>query len=167
MCFFVFLFNMLLLFVGGIESKHAAFVHVFVLLLCFLSIAYMIVGWCLGEKEKPIRYCDFASLRHSIFGFIIIAVLVSVGSLVFYFSPYYVEYSTVIDIAYWYVFIFSILFAYANFIVFVFKIRIKAKQFMGTVTESKEKLESKCKKAEERVSDLMGTTRLISKLQAD
>lgn len=166
MCFFIFLYNTLLLFVGGVEESHPYFVHSFSFSYGLLGVLYIVFGWWLGEKEEPARFCDFASLRHSIFGFLIIFLLSLISAIIvhlFFFdwflymlAPYW-----------WYLFIITLLFTYANFVIFVFKIRIKAKSFKNTVLESKSKLEEKCKKAEESVSDLMGTTRLISKLQAD
>lgn len=166
MCFFIFLFNTLLLFVGGIEEAHPYFIHSFICLYTILGIIYLVLGWWLGEKEKPVRFCDFASLRHSIYGFLTILFIALISNFVvhyqfydwftFYLSPYW-----------WYILVISILFTYTNFIIFVFKIRIKANAFKDTVLKSKSDLEEKCKKAEEDVSDLMGTTRLISKLQAD
>lgn len=166
MCFFIFLYNTLLLFVGGVEESHPYFVHSFSFSYGLLGVLYIVIGWWLGEKEKPARFCDFASLRHSIYGFLIILLLSLTSGIIvhlFFFdwflytlAPYW-----------WYLFIFTLLLTYTNFVIFVFKIRIKAKSFKKTVLESKGQLEEKCKKAEERVSDLLGTTRLISKLQAD
>ena len=166
MCFFIFLYNTLLLFVGGVEESHPYFVHSFSFSYGLLGVLYIVIGWWLGEKEKPARFCDFASLRHSIYGFLIILLLSLTSGIIvhlFFFdwflytlAPYW-----------WYLFIFTLLLTYTNFVIFVFKIRIKAKSFKKTVLDSKGQLEEKCKKAEERVSDLLGTTRLISKLQAD
>lgn len=166
MCFFVFLYNTLLLFVGGVEGVHPYFAHSFACLFLFLTNIYLLLGWWLGEKEKPVRFCDFASLRHSIFGFLIILLISFASNLAVHFL-FFNWFMCYVSPYWWYFLVVSILFTYANFIIFVFKIRIKAKDFKSTVTKSKNELETKCKKAEEAVSDLMGTTRLISKLQAD
>ncbi len=166
MCFFIFLYNTLLLFVGGIEEVHSDIIHSFVCLYTIFCIIYLVFGWWLGEKEPPVRFCDFASLRHSIYGFftiLIIAIISNFFICYFYFDYYICNLSPY----WWYFLVFSILFTYANFIIFVFKIKIKANAFKDTVLESKKDLEEKCKEAEKHVSDLMGTTRLISKLQAD
>lgn len=166
MCFFIFLYNTLLLFVGGIEDVYTCFTHSFICLYTILGIIYLIFGWCLGEKEKPVRFCDFASLRHSIYGFLTILFIAIISNFFIYYL-YFDWYISNISPYWWYILVINILFTYANFIIFVFKIRIKANAFKETVLESKSDLEKKCRKAEEHVSDLMGTTRLISKLQAD
>ena len=166
MCFFIFLYNTLLLFVGGLEGCHPYFVHTFAFPFALLGILYIFAGWCFGEKEKPARFCDFASLRHSIYGFLIVTSISIIFSFVVHF--YFFNWFLYSFSPYWWpVFFVSLVFTYVNFIVFVFKIRIKARSFKNTVLNSKSELENKCKKAEERVSDLMGTTRSISKLQAD
>lgn len=166
MCFFVFLYNTILLFVGGVEEVHPYFAHSFVCILVLLITLYLLVGWGIGENDKPKKFCDFSSLRHSIYGFLIILTLSIISSLVvhFFFPNWFLLY---VSPLWWYILVLNIFFSYINFIIFVFKIRIKAKDFKSTVTKSKNQLEDKCKKAEEDVSDLMGTTRLISKLQAD
>ena len=166
MCFFVFLYSTLLLLMSGLEDVFESSVHCFVSILGTLSVIYLVLGWCFGEKEVPWRFCDFASLRHSIFGFIGIVILSAILCIIFrfyscdWFDFYISQY-------WWYAFFVSIVITYVNFVVYVFVIRSKAKSFINTVGESKETLEGKCKEAEERVSDLMRTTRLISKLQAD
>ena len=165
-CFFVFLFNTMLLIVGGLENRHPFFIHYLSLIFNLLGIIYLMVGWFTGERKDPYRFLDFASLRHPIFGFVVVFTISSAVSLILfnYCKDYTFEY---IEDIWWYVLVVSIVFTYLNFIVFVFKIRSKAHDFMSNVASSKENLKNKCKAAEKDVEDLMGTTRLMAKLRAD
>lgn len=165
-CFFVFLFNTMLLIVGGLENRHPFFIHYFSCLFNLLGIIYLIVGWFIGEKKDPYRFCDFSSLRHPIFGFMVVFTISFAASLILF---YYCKDCTFeyIENSWWYVLVVSIVFTYLNFIVFVFKIRSKAHHFMSNVASSKENLKSKCEAAEKDVEDLMGTTRLMAKLRTD
>lgn len=164
MCFFIFLYNTLFLFVGGIEKVHPDFIRSFVCLYAIFGIIYLGFGWLFGEKKKPMRFCDFASLRHSMYGFLTILIIALILNFFFRSFDWYIR---CVYPYWWYILVISILFTYANFVIFAFKIRIKANAFKDEVLNSTRKLENKCKEAERHVADLKGTMRIASKLQAD
>lgn len=63
----------------------------------------------------------------------------------------------------WWILLVYIGFSYANFIVFVLKVRWKARMFKSKLENSKKDMIHKCQNAEKEVQDLM----TISKMSAD
>lgn len=164
LCFFIFLFNTMLLFIGGIENIVPQFTHIYSIIFCSFICIYIIIGWCIGEVEKPMRFCDFSSLRHSIYGFLIITGLSIIASLVIIRNNCL---SINIDSFWWYILIGSILCSYMNFIIFVIKIGKKAALFKEKVNAAKNELKGKCERAQREVEDLLATSRVSAKLKAD
>lgn len=164
LCFFIFLFNTLLLFIGGIENIVPQFTHIYSIIFCSLICIYVIIGWCIGEVENPKRFCDFSSLRHSIYSFLIIALVSIIACLII---MNYNCFSINVDSFWWHILIGSILCSYMNFIIFVIKIGKKATLFKENVNTAKNKLKDKCKKAQSEVEDLLATSRVSAKLKAD
>lgn len=164
LCFFVFLFNTLLLFFGGIENIMPQFTHIYSTIFCGLICIYVIIGWCIGKVEKPKRFCDFSSLRHSIYSFLIIALVSTIACLIIMNNNCF---SIDIDSFWWYILIGSVLCSYMNFIIFVIKIGRKAVSFKENVNAAKDELKDKCKKAQREVEDLLATSRVSAKLKAD
>lgn len=164
LCFFVFLFNTLLLFFGGIENIIPQFTHIYSTIFCGLVCIYVIIGWSIGEVEKPKRFCDFSSLRHSICSFLIIVLVSTIACLVIMDNNCF---SINIDSFWWYILIGSVLCSYMNFIIFVIKIGRKAVSFKENVNAAKDELKDKCKKAQREVEDLLATSRVSAKLKAD
>lgn len=166
LCFFLFMFNTLLLFVGGLETGHQDFSHVYASILCIGVVIYLVLGWLFGENEKSLAICKFSSLRHATVCFWVIAIL----SLLLSFCVFYwwKEWFFLYIIPYWwYILIVSILFSYLNFVIFVFKIWNKANEFKKDVELSKNELKRKCQDAEAEVADLLSTSRLSARLQTD
>lgn len=164
LCFFLFLFNVLLLFVGAIENIIPRFMHIYSIVLCSLICIYIIVGWCIGEVEKPKRFCDFSSLRHSICGFSTIALLSLLLSWFLWCKDCFL---INIDSFWWYFLIAGILCSYMNFVIFVLKIGKKATLFKDNVESAKNELKEKCKTAQKEVEDLLATSRVNAKLKTD
>lgn len=164
LCFFCFLFNILLLFLGGVESMCMQFTHIYSTIFCSFVLIYITIGWCIGENENPKKFCDFSSLRHVIISFITIVVLSAIFcSVVIYYNLF----SDKILYFWQYLLIVSVLFSYLNFIVFVAKIGQKAKAFKENVKSSKNDLVAKCKNAKKDEDDLLATSRIEAKLRTD
>lgn len=124
LCFFTFLFNVLLLFIGSIEYRHPVFAHIFVSFFSILGIIYLILGWIFGENEKNIRFLRFASLKHFVISFVFIfSLTVSISLIICFFLSW-----SFIEEIWWYILL-SIFLSYVNFIVFVFKIKHRANAF--------------------------------------
>lgn len=164
MCFFLFLFDVLLLFFGGMESSHQAFSHVCVVISCTFILLYVIIGWCIGESEKPKKFCDFSSLRHASTAFAIIIVLSIISTIVIIQFDDAISF---IDTFWNYFVVFGVLCPYINFIVFIFKIWSKANGFKRNINDSKEQLKKKCQEAKKDEDDLLATVRIEAKLKTD
>lgn len=161
-CLFLFLFNILLLFLGGIESSYPVFSHTSAVILCLCALIYVIIGWLFGESDKPIKLCDFSSLHHTLIIFFIIFIL---SIIVAFFAPHYNKIITSIECVWPYFIIFGVLCPYINFIIFIAKIWHKAKKFKKDVTASKEILKDKCTKAREVEDDLLAAYRIEERLK--
>lgn len=164
LCLFQFLFSMILLFLSAMEKDFSDFVHLSTTILCFLSTIYSIVGWLYGEKKEPKRFCDFSSLRHSVWSSICILIL-SI-SLSFYFIENNFV-SIYLQPFWWLFFIGGTLCCYINFIVFIFKINKKAEAFKKEVNTDKESLKRRCKEAHQKEQDLISTLRISERLKTD
>lgn len=161
LCFFVFLLNVLLLFIGSVECKHTVFSHIFIFILCVLSIIYLIAGWIWGEKEINISLFRFNSLKHPIISFITIIILSIGGSLLIFFKQW-----NFIEAIWWYILMVLVLLSYVNFVIFVFKIRNNANAFKRRIRNKMEELNKRCESADNDVKDLLSTNRLSEKLKA-
>ena len=161
LCFFVFLLNVLLLFVGSVECKHTTFSHIFIFVLCVLSIIYLISGWIWGEKENNVSLFRFNSLKHPIISFIIL-IFLSIGGSLLIFG----EHWSFIEAIWWYILMAFILLSYINFVIFVFKIRNNANAFKLRIKNKMEELNKQCENADNDVRDLLSSNRLSEKLKA-
>lgn len=157
LCLFIFMFNTVLLFLGSIEPKLGNHVLTYLSFFCILSIFYVLFGWCLGEKDSCKSWLRFSSLKHAVYSFLIILFITFLISLS--------NWSFVTDVTseWWWILLTSIVFSYANFMVFVLKVRWKAGVFKANLEKSKDAMIQKCQKAEKEVQDLM----TISKMSAD
>ncbi len=163
-CFFLFLFNVLLLFLGGVEKIIPQFTHIYSVVFCSFICIYVVWGWCIGEDENPKSFFDFSSLRHSICSFFIITVLSLLASLSLFYRDCF---SIDINSFWWCFLVVGILCSYVNFIVFVTKIGKKAISFKENVESAKNELKKKCDAAQKEVEDLLATSRVSAKLKTD
>lgn len=163
LCFFTFLFNVLLLFVGCIECRHSVFAHIFVSIFSILGIIYLILGWIFGENEKAIRFMRFASLKYSVASFVIILFLATCTSLLVCFL---LNWSFIKDV-WWYVLLISVFLSYVNFIVFVFKIKNRANAFKKKIIGKKEELKISLDDMDNDVKELLSSNNLSQKLKVN
>lgn len=162
-CFFVFLLNVLLLFIGSIECKYPIFTHILISILCVLSIIYLVLGWILGEKINNFILFRFNSLKHPIISFsIIIVISVAVSILLHQI----IEGFMFIEAVWWYVLLSFVLFSYINFIIFVFKICRNANAFKTKIKNKMDEINKKCEDADKDVKELLSSNRLREKLKA-
>lgn len=157
LCLFVFMSNTILLFWGSIEPKLGEPVLMYLSVLCILSMLYVQFGWFYGEKESCKSWLHFSSLQHSVYSFILIMIITLLISLT---NWSFISYITSL---WWWILLVYIGFSYANFIVFVLKVRWKARMFKSKLENSKKDMIHKCQNAEKEVQDLM----TISKMSAD
>lgn len=163
-CLFIFLFNVLLLFLGGIETSYKLFSHTSSMILCSFAIIYIVLGWIIGESDTPKKICDFSSLRHIIIAFLIIFLLSTMPTFWIIQNSHWEAFIQ----SSWNYFLFcGVVCSYLNFIIFIIKIGRKAFVFKKEVNKSKEKLKNKCKEAKKDEDDLIATTRIKAKLKTD
>ena len=160
LCLFVFLFNVALLFLGGIECCFSDLSRRVCAILCIFSILYVVLGWMLGERENPKKLLNFSSLCHATYSFVsIFVVSVIIGIINFQYLCYVTDF-------WWWLLLFCTFISYLNFVVFILKVNSKAKEYKKDVVESKNGMIQKCTEAEKDVEDLLSTTRLSEKLNA-
>lgn len=163
-CLFIFLFNVLLLFLGGIETSYKLFSHTSSMILCSLAILYIVLGWIIGETDTPKKFCDFSSLRHISISFLIIFLFSIIPTFWIIQNSHWVAFIQ----SSWNYFLFSgVVCSYLNFIIFIIKIGRKAFVFKKDVNKSKEELKNKCIEAKKDEDDLIATTRVKAKLKTD
>lgn len=163
LCFFTFLFNVLLLFIGSIEYRHPVFAHIFVSFFSILGIIYLILGWIFGENEKNIRFLRFASLRYSVVSFVIVLFLAICASLLDCFLLNW----SFIENVWWYLLLISIFLSYINFIVFVFKIKNRANIFKKKIIGREEELKTSLDDMDNDVKELLSSNNLSQKLKVN
>ena len=163
LCFFTFLFNVLLLFVGGIEYRHSIFAHIFVSTLSILSIIYLILGWIMGEYEHNTRFFQFASLKHSVISFVFIfSLTVSISLIICFFLSW-----SFIEEIWWYILLLSVFLSYVNFIVFVFKIKHRANAFKKKIIGKRDGLMTSFNDLDKSVQGLLISNSLSQKLKVN
>lgn len=164
LCYFLFLFNTFLLLLGSLEGGHPSFSHVSIAICCTLADLFLICGWMFGEKEKPLKYCNFSSLRHVTYYFVAILFLSVVFTLLIF--HYVKDYSlALLGNFWWYLLLSNVVFSYINFIVFVVKIWNKAQNFKKKVEDSADELKKECAEAEKEVNELLSISRLSARLE--
>lgn len=158
-CLFIFMFDVGLLLLGSIEPKLGVeLTQKYLSTFGILSMFYILCVWCLGEFEYNCRWLHFSSLRHAVYSFVIIVVLTLLSSH-FFSCPIIDE----ISVAWWWILLFSVLFSYLNFCIFVFRIKLKVRTFKNDLESSIKELEQRCKVIEEKTQELM----TVSKVSAD
>lgn len=165
LCFFLFLQNVLLLFIGVFEVDQTEITHSFILIFCILCLLYLLLGWFLGESDKSIKFFNFSSLRHPVRGFLLIVLLSAILALIVHFwfrDGFYIFASN-----YWWYFVtLNVVLSYFNFVVFVMKINKKATKFKESVISQKKELLEKCAQCRQETNDILGVARINSKLTA-
>lgn len=165
LCFFIFLFDVILLVLGGLEPTHQNLARIMMLFFGALSVLYIVIGWTLGENENVWNGLRYHSLHHPI----ICAVTFAVLALIFYLivSTWFLNdyLSNVGWISDWIIFSCAVL-PYINFVVFVFKVRGKALGFKKEVENAKGTLMGECREIKQHAADLIGSNRLVDSLQA-
>ena len=166
LCFFLFMSNTLLLFLAGLEGRLGLYTHIACIVLSVCSVLYLVLGWCLGEKPKPVRFFNFTSLRHPIYSVgctVALAIIATVLAKVYLISPFVQN----IQECWWMFLLGFIIVSYINFIMFVVKIWRKALRFLDDIYELKRIKKKECEDAQADIKDLLGTCRLNDKLRSD
>ncbi|MCE8191370.1 hypothetical protein JFY64_04455 [Porphyromonas gingivalis] len=158
MCFFLFLCNLFLLFLGAIESRHQEFASATTSPFCILSSLFLIVGWARGEKPQQWKCCDFSSLG-LVSGFFVVACFLSclVGGFI------KIDMSNTFR---WWILLFNILLSFFNFIIFIIVIWWKINKYKKEVHKKVHNKEDghlgKCENIARKVSDIQVTMKFTS-----
>ena len=166
LCFFLFMSSTMLLFLASLENRLGLYTHVACIVLCICSVLYLVLGWCLGEKAKPVKCFNFASLRHPLYSvgiMVVITVIAVVLANVFINALFFQK----IEGYWWIVLLVFLIVSYLNFVMFVFKIRSKSLGFLDEISKLKGTKKKECEDAQSDIKDLMGACRLNDKLKSD
>lgn len=156
--FFIFLVNLLLLFLGGLECMIPYYVHLFVVFFTVFFLIYLALSWFLGEK-----YPLFSSLKLSGVSFIV-TILVSV---IVTWALHQKLCSCFIQQNWYYALMIIVVFSYINFGAFAFKIWLKAKRLKNEIESSAKKIEHECQQQKKDVDELMQIAIFSTKLKSD
>lgn len=162
MCLFISLCCIILLALGALECTFQSEIQQFSWIFNILCSLYILLGWFIGENNYRYSILDFSSLRHPVCGF---GVILAVSLLIFFFVN--LDSWEWLSCTWWYVFLFVVCLFYANFVVFVMKIRNKAIKYKSDVEKSKVQLKNECSEAAKAANDLINTTELINRLKSD
>lgn len=166
LCFFLFMSNTLLLFLAGLERCLGIYTHIVCVVLCVGSVLYLVIGWCLGEKSKPLKYCNFTSLKHPIYSVICMVVIAAVAIVL---SKYFISSPFVQSVEgyWWVVLLVFVVISYVNFIMFVGIIWYKARRFLSDIYIVSANLKKDCVEAQADINDVLAACRLQDKLESD
>lgn len=167
LCFFLFMSNTLLLFLAGLEGRYGIYAHITCMVLCLFSAIYIVLGWCLGERQKPACLLNFMSLRHPIYGIVLMLILAFIAVVL---TKKYIYSSFVqgAESSWWYyALLLFIALSYLNFVIFVGKIWHKARRFLNSINQLKITKKIECENAQVDIKDLLATCRLSDKLRSD
>lgn len=166
LCFFLFMTNTLLLFLAGLESRLGIYTHVACIVLCVCSVLYLVFGWCLGEKSKPLKFCNFTSLKHPICSAICMVIIVTIAIAL---TKYFISSSFVQNAEgyWWMVLLVFIVVSYVNFIMFVGIIWYKARNFLSEIYKVSADKKKECVDAQADINDVLAACRLNDKLESD
>ena len=161
----LFIYNAVLLFLGGLESSYCINVHLFTVLYSLCIFIFILTGWIVGESECQKRFLHFSSLLHSI----ICSVAIGIISVVLFFILKEKHYCLNQWIySYWhYFFIAGMLLTYTNFLIYAAKVGHSASDFKNEVLATKKDILPDCENVSKEVNDLLATTRVSNTLIAD
>lgn len=166
LCFFLFMSNTLLLFMASLEGRLGIYIHIACIVLCCCSVLYLLIGWWLGEKANPVKFCNFTTLKHPMYGVGItvgLTIIAVVFAKVFINNPFIQN----VDGYWWMILLAFLIVSFLNFVMFVFKIRSKALGFLDDIDKLKGAKKKECEDAQSDIKDLMGACRLNDKLKSD
>lgn len=150
--FFIFAFNILLLFLGGIENSFRNIVHIFVAISCFLSILYIVFGWIYGEKRSQLRYWNFQSLKFNT----IIPIIIFILSLILTIAlPNRISTIYLMQIVWKPLFLIWLSLSFLHYCIYALKIRNNAKELKGSILKKAKDFEKKCNEICESTNKLI------------
>lgn len=162
LCFSIFLFNMILLFLGGFENVFPIFSHVLLIVFCSLFIIYHIIFWIIEYYHFFYSRIDYSSLKIPVIVWSVV-VLISIicycriKELTNSFAEQY----------WWYVLVVGILFSYLNFVVFVVRTWNMMRVFKNDLKAEKDVLKKKCEEANTKASELLIVVKVNASLCAE
>ena len=139
----------LLLLLGAVEERYPSIVSLALAVVSFIALLYTLLGWGFGERSIKKKWlgtlASFSSLRHTFYAMVGTLVLVLVVAILGYFSPANQAFSFMKEGYFWFLLVVSLL-PYANFAVYIAKMRLKASDIRTQVNEERDTLMEECKK---------------------
>lgn len=160
---FVSFFSLSGLFLAGIEQEECLYTHSIWIFLSIGVFIYLMLGWCLGERNSKCPILNFASLWHPV----IIAMVLLVISVVITFLCSS-EWLICIESHYWKVaLITSLVLMFLNFVIFISNIGIKARQIRKSMKEKSTPIKSECDTWRSQLNQLLSLEELHNGLNTD
>lgn len=164
MSLWFFLYCTTALFLSGLEKYCLYSTKIFWSSLLFFTVLFTIIGWTCGERDKQIKFADFTLLRHCVIYFAgssLLSLLITV-ILLFMNTSFLLS-----DLVWNVILILSVIFPYANFMIYFVKTKRKAKSIKKKITLSASKIEGKCTKLKTSVNDLLSVGKINEQLLID
>lgn len=137
----------LLLLLGSVEERYPSTVSIALTVVSFIALVYTALGWGLGERSIKKKWlgklASFSSLRHTFYAMVGTLFLVLVTTILRHFAPTIQAFSFITEYYFWSLLIVSLL-PFANFIVYIAKIRLKASDIRTQVKKERDTLNKEC-----------------------
>lgn len=160
---YLFLFCVLVLFLGGIISINMIVKSIITLFTIF-SFIYLMFGWFSGEKQKNyIKWFSFSSIRHSlaIFGVILLLSLIICCICYFYFNyvtSYYTDYLWDCSI------LVTVILPFSNFLVFFFKTKSKVKSIKLHINSQSNSIDGSYSSIKTKINELKAVNSVANQI---
>ena len=164
-CLFISFSSFALLFTGAIEKMFTGFSHCFCCVFCLLSIIYLLVGWCYGEKENPKRFCNFASLRNATYGVLILAAISVAGGVVLLNIPR--VNGPITETIWWWLLLGYTVFSFINYFIFFKKIGRSTTELKQEVLDFISSIQPRCDESKAEINKLLTTQQVNIELMSD
>lgn len=146
--------GVLLLLLGSVEERYPIFTSLALVGASLSALLYTLLGWSFGEcsfKGKWLgKLVSFSSLRHPFYAMLVTLILVLIAIILRCFTPANPIILFMAEYYFWWLLIVSLL-PYANFVVYIAKMRFKASGIRSQVYEERDKLEAECKKNKDQL----------------
>lgn len=147
----------LLLLLGSVEERYPSTVSIALAGVSFIALLYTLLGWGLGERSIKKKWLgelvSFSSLRHTFYAMVGTLFLVLVITILGHIAPTNRAFSFITEYYFWSLLIVSLL-PFANFIVYVAKIRLKASDIWTQVKKERDTVNKECQTNRDKLQRL-------------
>lgn len=156
-CVYLVSIGALLLFLGAIENRYPDFVKLQLGVISFISLLYTILGWSFGERtfksKWSSRLASFSSLRHASYSAIFTLVLAVAVAIWRELDSQNLFLLFIAERSFLSLIIVALL-PYANFAIYIAKMRLKASDIRTQVYQERDSLSEECRKNRDELDKL-------------